>query len=93
MRKKEGKKKTITFSLNRLKVERRIRSHVAMVPKFLDLNKPWSPFFFPDEPKSINRIVKGTTKCMTFLFMIALRNKTVAHDFLPSFDKANDRHY
>ena len=28
---------------------------------------------------------------MTFLFMIALRNKTVAHNFLPSFENANDR--
>ena len=28
--------------------------------------------------------------CMTFLCMIALRNKTVAHTFLPSFD-ANGR--
>ena len=29
--------------------------------------------------------------CMTFLYIIALRNKTVAHTFLPSFDNANDR--
>ena len=28
--------------------------------------------------------------CMTFLRMIALRNKTVPHTFLPSFDNAND---
>ena len=65
MRKKEGKK-LITFSLNRFKIERRTRCHVAMVtvPKFLDLNKPWSPIFFPDEPKLINRIVKRTTKIM-----------------------------
>ena len=29
--------------------------------------------------------------CMTLLCMIALRNKTVAHTFLPSFDNANGR--
>ena len=29
--------------------------------------------------------------CMTFLCMIALRNKTVAHDFRPSFDNDNNR--
>ena len=28
---------------------------------------------------------------MTFLYMIALRNKPVAHNFLPSFENANDR--
>ena len=28
---------------------------------------------------------------MTFLCMIALRNRTVAHTFLPSFDNANGR--
>ena len=28
---------------------------------------------------------------MTFLNMIALRNKPVAHNFLPSFENANDR--
>ena len=28
---------------------------------------------------------------MTFLCIIALRNKTVAHTFLPSFDNANGR--
>ena len=27
----------------------------------------------------------------TFLFMIAVRNKTVAHTFLPPFDDANGR--
>ena len=27
--------------------------------------------------------------CVTFLCMIALRNKKVAHTFLPSFDNAN----
>ena len=29
--------------------------------------------------------------CMTFLSMTTLRNKTVAHTFLPSFDNANGR--
>ena len=29
--------------------------------------------------------------CMTFLSLIVLRNKTVAHTFLPSFDNANSR--
>ena len=28
---------------------------------------------------------------MTFLYIIVLRNKTVAHTFLPSFDNANGR--
>ena len=28
---------------------------------------------------------------MTFLGVIALRNKTVAHTFVPSFDNANSR--
>ena len=30
-------------------------------------------------------------KCMTFLCMIALTNKSVAHNFLPSFDNENNR--
>ena len=29
---------------------------------------------------------------MAFLYMIALRNKTVAHTFLPSFENANYGH-
>ena len=29
--------------------------------------------------------------CMTFPCMIALRNKTVTHNFLPSFDNENNR--
>ena len=29
--------------------------------------------------------------CMTFLNLIALRNKTVAHTFLSSFDNVNGR--
>ena len=28
---------------------------------------------------------------MTFLYLIALRNKTVAHDFFPSFHNTNGR--
>ena len=30
---------------------------------------------------------------MTFMYMIAIRNKTVAHAFLPSFDNTNGRLY
>ena len=36
------------------------------------------------------KIAKRLT-CMTFLYMITLRNKTVAHTFLPPFDNANGR--
>ena len=34
---------------------------------------------------------KKLTRTTLFLSMIALRNKTVAHAFLPSFDDANSR--
>ena len=48
--------------------------HVAMVAKFLDLYKLY-----------ISARMAGK---MTFLCMIALRNKTVAYTILPSFDNA-----
>ena len=58
----------------------RSRFQVAMVTKFLDHNKP----------KSCKYGIKMT--CMqSFLCMIVLRSKTVAHTFLPSFYNANGR--
>ena len=56
-----------------------------MVAKFMDLNKPWSCKYGRNNNKKL--------ECLTFLCMIALRNKTVAHSFLPSFDNANGRPY
>ena len=48
--------------------------HIAMVEECLDVNKP-------------NMAEKMKTLiCMTFMCMIALRNKTVVHTFLPSFN-------
>ena len=49
-----------------------------MVAKFLDLNKPWSCKY--DRKKKRKKMT-----CMTFLCIIALRNKTVPHTFLQSF--------
>jgi len=48
--------------------------HLAscMAAKFLDLNKPWSCKY--GRKKNEKKLT-----CMTFLCMIALRNKTVAH--------------
>ena len=57
--------------------------HVAMVAKFMDLNKPWSCKYGGKKTKKLI--------CITFLWMIALRNKTLAHTFLPSLDNANGR--
>ena len=54
-----------------------------MVAKFLDLNKPWSSKYSGNNNKKLT--------FMTFLCVIALRNKTVPHSFLPSFDNANGR--
>ena len=59
--------------------------HVTMVKKFLDLNKPWFCTYG-------RKIIKKKLTCMAFLYMIALRNKTVAHTFLPSFGNANYGH-
>ena len=103
-----------------------------MVPKFLNLNKPWSCkysrlrlprtlcnsnlpltrsnfhfpsdhflynftldnsnfFLFPLKVRIVGRRLYGREKTgMTFLCMIAFRNKMVAHTFLLSFDNAND---
>ena len=54
-----------------------------MVAKFLDLNKPWSCKYSRNNNKKLT--------CLTFLCMIALRNKTVTHTILPPFDNANGR--
>ena len=48
--------------------------HVAMEPKFLDLNKPWLCKYCRKKKKLTST---------TFLCMIALRNKTIAHNFIP----------
>ena len=81
-----------------------------MVPKFLNLNKPWSckysNFHFPSDHFLYNFTSislegsnyrestvwqrKKEKTGMTFLCMIAFRNKMVAHTFLLSFDNAND---
>ena len=58
--------------------------HVAMEAKFLDLNKPWLCKYW--RKKRRKKITSTTFLCMT-----ALRNKTVAHNFLPLFDNANGR--
>ena len=55
-----------------------------MVATFLDLNKNR-----PGPPNIAEKTGKLT--CMTFLCLIALRNKTVAHSFLLSFVNVNDR--
>ena len=66
------------------KLEKSIR-HVAMVAKSLeDLKKPWSRKY------GRKKIKKKLTR-MTFLCIIALRNKTVFHTFLPWFDNVNGR--
>ena len=48
-----------------------------MVAKCLDPNKLWSC-----------KYGRKKLTCLTFLYMITLRNKTVAHTFLPSLDNA-----
>lgn len=57
--------------------------HVAMVEKFLGLDKPWFNKYGRKKAKKFT--------FMTFLPMIALRNKMLSHGFLPSFDNTNDR--
>ena len=58
--------------------------HVAMVAKCLDLNKPL--------PCKYGRKIKTKKlSCVSFLCMIVLRNKMVAHNFLPLFNNANSR--
>ena len=55
--------------------------HVAMVEKSaLDLDKPWTYKYGRKKTENLDM----TT------WMIALRNETVAHTFLPSFDNANN---
>ena len=61
------------LTVNREKSSRQ----VAMVAKFMDPNKLWSC-----------KYGRKKLTCMTLLYMIALRNKTVAHTFLPSLDNA-----
>ena len=53
---------------------------VTTVAKPLDINKPWSCKHDRENKKNVS---------MTFLCMIALRNKTVPHVFLPSFNNTN----
>ena len=51
-----------------------------------------SKMFGPEQTVVLQIWQKKTTKkltCTTFLYMIALRNKIVAHKFYPSFDNAN----
>ena len=62
--------------------EKKCLGHVAMVAKFPELNKQWSCKYGRE---------KNWHYCMTLLYMITLRNKTVAHTFLPSFNNANGR--
>ena len=57
--------------------------YFTVVEEFPVLNKPWFRKYMAEETKKLT--------CMTFLYMIALRNKTLAHTFLLSFDNANDR--
>ena len=58
-----------------------------MVANFLDLNKPWCCKY--DRKKKRK---KGyVSLCMAFLCIIAHRNETVGHTFLPSFENANGR--
>ena len=51
-----------------------------------------SKIFGPEQTVVLQIWQKKTTKiltCTTFLYMISLRNKIVAHKFYPSFDNAN----
>ena len=51
-----------------------------------------SKIFGPEQTVVLQIWQKKTTKkltCTTFLYMITLRNKMVAHKFYPSFDNAN----
>ena len=57
--------------------------YFTVVAQFLVLNKPWFRKYMAEETKKLT--------CMTFLYMIALRNKTLAHTFLLSFNNANGR--
>ena len=59
--------------------------YVTMVAKVLELNEPLSCKY------GRKKKTKKLTRTTLFLSMIALRNKTVAHAFLPSFDDANSR--
>ena len=73
---------------NHYRGEKSLR-HVAMVANFLDLNKPWSNKYRRNKKK--NEKKKKDMYPFNFLRIIALRNKTVAHTFLPSFENANGR--
>ena len=64
-------------------LEDKLLLHVTMVAKFLDISQQW-PCKYVKERKKKNT-------WMTFLSTIALRNKTVAHTFLPSLDNADGR--
>ena len=66
-----------------LGIERKSLRHVTMVAKFLCRNKPW--FCKYDRKKKREKELTY----MTYLCMIALGNKTVAHSFLLLFDNVN----
>ena len=55
-----------------------------MVAKFLDLDNLWS---CKHDRKKRRKILTR----ITILCMIAFGDKTVAHNFIPSFDNANGR--
>ena len=74
---------TKTISMCVSSREEKLR-YVTMVAKVLELNEPWSCKYGRKKTKKL-------TRTTLFLSMIALRNKTVAHAFLPSFDDANNR--
>ena len=52
---------------------------------------PWSQNLWISTNRGPANMAEKTIKmtCMTFLCIIALRKKTVAHTFLPSLDNAN----
>ena len=60
-----------------------------MVTKFLGLNKPRSYKY--GKKKKRKRKKNKITCIQSFLCMMALGNKTVAHTWLPSFDNENGR--
>ena len=49
---------------------------------------PWQQYFWISKNRGPAKMAEKTKKltCLTLLCMIALRNKTVAHTFLPSFE-------
>ena len=84
------------------RIERR-SLYVTLVAKFLVLNKPWFRKYMAEETKNWQNFWFSTTRGFAniwqkrrknwhiWLYMIALRNKTLARKFLLSFDNANGR--